>query len=134
MDSSGRDRISRRLRGPLLASALLVLPLAEAEAKFPPEPGKDPGCTVAEPTARVTLELVALHSADLCPMLAYAVGKDVLHARVGMSPALWHYAGARRSCRLHLAAKPTPNITVYNSRQACRWLTTAGWVRIAVPT
>ena len=91
--------------------------------------GEDPGCTVAEPTARITLVVVAPHSADFCPLLARAVGTSVLGTRVGMSPSRWHYADATRTCRLRLAAKPRPQITVYNSRKACRWLMAGGWVR-----
>ena len=122
-----------RMRALVVASALCLVPLADAVAEIPAEPGKDPGCTVAEPTRRITLEVVASHSDDFCPLLARAIGPDVFHVRVGMSPTRWHYAGATRTCQLRLAAKPKPQITVYNSRKACRWLMAAGWVPTAAP-
>jgi hypothetical protein len=123
-------RKSSGMNALLLTSALCLLPLAEASARIPEDPGKDPGCTVIEGTRQISLEVIASHSADFCPLLARAVGEDVLHARVGMTPALWHYAGATRTCRLHLGTRPTPQITIYNSRMACRWLQTSGWRRV----
>lgn len=132
MNLHARDRARTRSapgRALLICSVLCLLPLADARAGIPAEPGEDPGCTVAEPTARITLVVVAPHSADFCPLLARAVGTSVLGTRVGMSPSRWHYADATRTCRLRLAAKPRPQITVYNSRKACRWLMAGGWVR-----
>ncbi len=111
----------------LLSAALFVLPLANAHAGIPGEPGKDPGCTVASDPHRITLEVVTPHSADFCPLLARAFGEDVLHAQVGITPSLWHYASAKLSCRLHLAPLPKRRITVYNSPAACRWLEGSGW-------
>ena len=120
-------------RALLVASVLCLVPLAEADAGIPAEPGKDPGCTVVEPARRVTLVVVASHSADFCSLLAGAVGPDVFDTRVGMSPTRWHYAGAKRTCRLRLAAKPKPQITVYNSQKVCRWLMRSGWRPTAAP-
>ena len=120
-------------RAVLVASVLCLMPLAEADAGIPPEPGKDPGCTVAEPARRATLVVVASHSADFCKLLAGAVGPDVFQSGVGMSPMRWHYPGAKRSCRLRLIAKPKPQITVYNSPKACSWLMRSGWRHVAVP-
>ena len=79
----------------LVSSALCLMPLTDASAHIPEEPGPDPGCTVLEGTRQISLEVIAPHSADFCPLLARAVGEDVLHARVGITPALWHQAGAR---------------------------------------
>ena len=114
----------------LLSSAMCVMPLADASAHIPEEPGPDPGCTVLEGTRQISLEVIAPHSADFCPLLARAFGEDVLHTRVGMTPALWHYAGATRTCRLHLGTRPKPQITIYNSHKACRWLLTSGWLAV----
>lgn len=111
----------------LLVAAALVLPLANAKAEIPGEPGKDPGCTVVSDPQRVTLEVVTPHSADFCTLLARAFGEDVLHAQVGVTPSLWHYASAKLSCRLHLAPLPKRTITVYNSPAACHWLERSGW-------
>jgi hypothetical protein len=117
----------------LLTAALCLLPLAEASARIPEDSGPDPGCTVIEGTRQISLEVIAAHSADFCPLLARAVGEDVLRARVGMTPALWHYAGAKRTCRLHLGTRPKPQITIYNSREACRWLQRSGWLPVEPP-
>jgi hypothetical protein len=114
----------------LLSAAVLVLqPLGDAHAGIPGEPGKDPGCTVSYDPHLVTLEVVTPHSADFCPLLARAFGEDVLHDRVGVTPSLWHFRGAKLSCRLHLYAVPSRTITIYNSPAACRWLEGSGWAR-----
>ena len=114
----------------LLAAALCVVPLAEAHAGLPGEKtGKDPGCTVVEPTRKLTLEVVIPHSADFCPLLARALGEDVLDTAVGMTENLWHYAGAKLSCGLYMPAFPKRRITIYNSRKACHWLELSGWAR-----
>jgi hypothetical protein len=117
----------------LVSSALCLMPLTDASARIPEEPGPDPGCTVLEGTRQISLEVIAPHSADFCPLLARAVGEDVLHARVGITPALWHHAGAKRTCRLHLGTRPQPQITIYNSHKACRWLQTSGWLPVDPP-
>jgi hypothetical protein len=111
----------------LLGSALWVVPLASASAHIPADEGPDPGCTVLDGTRGIALEVIAPHSADFCALLAQAVAVDVLHTHVGVTPALWHYAGATRNCRLHLATRAKPQITVYNSRKACHWLRLSGW-------
>jgi hypothetical protein len=116
----------------LLGAALSFVPLAVAQAGLPPEPGKDPGCTVVEPTRMITLVVVIPHSSDFCALLARALGEDVLHAPVGVTPTRWHYPGARLSCRLHEAPMPKRAITIYNSSTACRWLMQSGWVRTLI--
>ena len=135
--------VARRRRSPpcshrvgkalLVSSALCLMPLTDASAHIPEESGPDPGCTVLEGTRQISLEVIAPHSADFCPLLARAVGEDVLHARVGITPALWHQAGATRTCRLHLGTRKQPQITIYNSRKACRWLQTSGWLPVEPP-
>jgi hypothetical protein len=114
----------------LLGSALCLVPLAGASAQIPPDEGPDPGCTVLDGWRQIALEVIAPHSADFCPLLAQAFGADVLHTRVGVTPARWHYAGSTRSCRLHLGTRAKPQITIYNSRKACRWLRLSGWIPV----
>ena len=70
----------------LVSSALCLMPLTDASAHIPEESGPDPGCTVLEGTRQISLEVIAPHSADFCPLLARAVGEDVLHARWGSPP------------------------------------------------
>jgi hypothetical protein len=113
----------------LLAVCLLVPP--SAGAWLPPEPGKDPGCTIVEPTHLVTLEVTIPDSYEFCPMLARALSEDVLGVRVGITPSRWHYANARLTCHLRQSSPfARRRITVYNSRKACHWLAQGIWVYI----
>jgi hypothetical protein len=136
MLSQTRVNGSAVLRGPRMLACVVVFVLAAvslhapaARAWLPPGPGKDPGCTIVEPTHRMTLEVTIPDSFEFCPMLARALSEDVLELHVGITQTRWHYAHAGLTCRLHQA--PPLNgrrITVYNSRRACHWLAQSGWI------
>lgn len=85
-------------------------------------------CTVASPPAQATVEARMAYAADFCELLSHALGGDVFHAAVIVTPErLWHFPGTDVSCRLHF--RRSGSLTVHNSTATCRWLAShaAGW-------
>lgn len=76
---------------------------------------------MAAPSLRATIEVEMAHADDFCELVSQALGGDVFHAPLLVTPdRSWHYADAALSCRLgygHTHAR----ITIRNSPAACDW-------------
>src|SRR5262249_21172794 len=53
------------------------------------------GCTIAVPPTRATVEARMAYAGDFCELLSRALGGEVFHSAVFVSPTtVWHYTGA----------------------------------------
>ena len=93
-----------------------------------PNPIRAGGCTIAAPPTEATVEVRIAHADEFCELLSKALGGDVYHSAVIVTPGtLWHYSGAPVSCRLRF--RQTADMTIRNSPAACRWFArhATGW-------
>jgi hypothetical protein len=78
-------------------------------------------CTMAVAPTHTTVEVEIANAADFCEIVSQALAVDVFGAPVLVTPGVWHYADAERSCRLRYGTTRY-RMTISNSAAACRWL------------
>jgi hypothetical protein len=92
-------------------------------------------CTIAEPTAKATVEARLPGAPDFCELTSQGLAGDVFHAPTLVTANLWHYEGATLSCRLEYRHSPEW-ITIHGSALACNWFKrrATGWHAVPATT
>jgi len=91
--------------------------------------GKLGSCTLAEPQAQATVEVVIPNASDFCGLVSKVLATDVFHAPVSfMQGRLWHYDDATLSCLLQYR-NTRDRAAIHNSVAACSWFRrlSPGW-------
>jgi WD40-like Beta Propeller Repeat len=91
--------------------------------------GKLGSCTMAEPQAQATVEVLIPDASDFCELVSKVLATDVFHAPVSVVQGrLWHSDDATLSCLLQYR-NTRDRAAIYNSVAACRWFRrlSPGW-------